>query len=337
MALVLRCGIGGGVKTLIHRFPGVIGAVLALADAVALVCRAGGVVGGVAVDEVVVEVLFTGQIGAPGRHAHGAVVQCAEHLGAAWIAGGSHAQVTGQRAADGHGRHGTDAPMQARTGYPLPLTRGIPSNFQHTDAMGGLLLAHLVHRALAPAILQLGERQTIGMQGGVDVLVVDDQQTMLVGRILEGKEMHAVVVVAGLQQLGLPVLGGVLLPDRGIIQHRIAPAEEGPGAVTLGDQHLIEVRSGLCRHAGKAHQRGAAWSAWAALTTEQTTAKQTDSSQCQPALEYLTAAAVDDGVQIGRLTRVEAMVVYCSEVGVVMLVFLSHVLSVTGYDSERCC
>src|SRR5699024_291616 len=102
MALVGLDVIRGGIEARIDRFPGVVGAALAVADAVALVGRAGGVVGGVAVDEVVVEVLFTGQVGAPGGDAHGAVVQGAQHPGAGWITRGARAQGAAPR---GGARH----------------------------------------------------------------------------------------------------------------------------------------------------------------------------------------------------------------------------------------
>src|SRR5690606_7837451 len=114
MTLVRLLFIWSGVEAGIDGLPGVIGAALTLADAVTLVGRAAGVVGGVAVDEVVVEVLFAGQVGAPGSDAHGAVIQRAEHPGAAWVAGGAHTRITGQRAAEKHGRHGGDAPVVAR-------------------------------------------------------------------------------------------------------------------------------------------------------------------------------------------------------------------------------
>src|SRR5690606_25965570 len=152
MTLVRLLFIRSGVEAGIDGLPGVIGAALTLADAVTLVGRAAGVVGGVAVDEVVVEVLFAGQVGAPGSDAHGAVIQRAEHPGTAWVAGGAHTRITGQRAAEKHGRHGGDAPVVARACYPPPLAVGLPADFQHADTMGGLFLAHLRQRALAPTI-----------------------------------------------------------------------------------------------------------------------------------------------------------------------------------------
>src|SRR5690606_14019528 len=94
----------------------------------------------------------------------------------------------------------------------------------------------------------------VSMQGRVDVLVVDHQQAMLIGCLREREEVHAVMVVTGLQQLRLPVLGGVLQPDRGTVQYRIAPAEERLGAVTLGYQHPVEVGGGLCCYSAETQQ-----------------------------------------------------------------------------------
>src|SRR5690554_4776827 len=275
LALVGLAVIRGGVEALVHRFPGVVGAALAVADAVALVGRAGGVVGGVAVDEVVVEVLFAGQVGAPGGDAHGAVVQGAQHPGAGRITGGAHAPIAAQRAADGHRRHGADAPVVARAGHPLPLAVGTAADLQHADPVGSLLLAHLIDGALAAAIGQVGIAQAVGVQGRVDVLVVDHQQAMVIGCLLEGEEVHAVMVVTGLQQLCLPVLGGVLAPGRGIVQYRIAPAEERLGAVTLGHQHPVEVGRGLRRYSAETQQWPGRWRA-AALAAEQAGAEQAD-------------------------------------------------------------
>src|SRR5690606_12698957 len=153
--------------------------------------------------------------------------------------------------------------------------------------------------------------------------MVDHQQTMLIGCLREREEVHAVMVVTGLQQLRLPVLGGVLQPDRGTVQYRIAPAEERLGAVTLGYQHPVEVGGGLCCYSAETQQwtghRGAA-----ALAAEQAGAEQADGCQRQAAFEHLTAAAVDDAVQVRGLAGVEAAVVQRLEVGVVMVVFLSQ-------------
>ena len=218
----------------------------------------------------------------------------------------------------------------------MPLAVGTAADLQHADPVGSLLLAHLIDGALAAAIGQVGIAEAVSMQGRVDVLVVDHQQAMVIGCLLEGEEVHAVVVVTGLQQLCLPVLGGVLAPGRGIVQYRIAPAEERLGAVTLGHQHPVEVGRGLRRYSAETQQWPGRWRA-AALAAEQAGAEQADGCQRQTAFEHLTAAAVNDAVQVGGLAGVEAAVVQRLEVGVVMVVFLSHAAVLIECGSGRCC
>src|SRR5690606_41235815 len=94
-------------------------------------------------------------------------------------------------------------------------------------------------------------------------------------------------------------LGAVRAADRGTVDYRIAPGDERLAAVALGYQQPVEVGGGLCCYSAETQQwtghRGAA-----ALAAEQAGAEQADGCQRQAAFEHLTAAAVDDAVQIGR-------------------------------------
>ena len=116
--------------------------------------------------------------------------------------------------------------------------------------MGRLLLAHLLQRASA-----VDHADAVGMQRRVDVFMVDGQETVAVGRVGEREEMHAVVVVAGLLELGVPIVAGIRLPLGCVGMHRIAPGEEHPGAVTRRHLDPVEVRVELGRNTFEAEQR----------------------------------------------------------------------------------
>ena len=93
--------------------------------------------------EVTVEVLFTGEIRAPGREAVGAVVQGAEHAGAAGVGLGLHQRVAGGRAADLHWRVAGDAAVGLRVEDDLPLV-AVLTDVDHRGAVRGLRLQNLV-------------------------------------------------------------------------------------------------------------------------------------------------------------------------------------------------
>ena len=70
--------------------------------------------------EVEREVLFARQVGAPRRHAAGAVVERAEHQAARRVGRGLHQRVAGGRAADRERRGGGEAARVARRPHHLP-------------------------------------------------------------------------------------------------------------------------------------------------------------------------------------------------------------------------
>ncbi|MNZ84979.1 hypothetical protein D3C78_1037530 [compost metagenome] len=158
------------------------------------------------------------------------------------------------------------------------------------------------------------------MQGRVDVLVVDRQQTMAVRRVRKGEEVHAVVVVAGLLELRLPVVAGVGPPGRRVGQHRIAPGEERPRRVARRHQHPVEVRRRLHRHAREAEQRRLGEQ----LAAAEHAAEQAQRRQAEAALEQVAPALVDQLVETGVAAGVDRLVVVGGQRRVELLEVLGH-------------
>src|SRR5690606_3639673 len=101
-----------------------VGAVVLLAHLVALLHgRQFGVL--VRGGEVVLEVLLAGQIGAPGGHAVGAVTEGADGLATTGVGLGAQQGVAGGGAADGNGRAGVDAAVEAGADIELPEAVGV--------------------------------------------------------------------------------------------------------------------------------------------------------------------------------------------------------------------
>ena len=224
--------------------------------------------------------------------------------------------MAGQRPGNGHLRQRAEAPVVARRQYPLPLALGILAHFNDAQTVGRLLLAHLFQ--WAPAFLQT---HAVGVQRRVDVLVIDHQQAAAVRRVGEREEMHAVVVVAGLLELRLPVIAGIGLPLRRIGQHRIAPGEEHPRAVPRRHLDPVELRVELRRNALETDQsRGSDSSPG----TGQTAAEKGDAGQAQAALEQAAAALVDDILQRRVAAGVDRLVVMGGDAGVKIAEILLH-------------
>ena len=309
--------VGRGVEARVGGFPGVVFTGAAAGQAVALVRHPRGVIGRVAVDKVVGPVFLAGEEGAPGRDAGGAVVQGAEHLQAARVAGGLHQRMGGQRAGQTDRREHADTAVVGRVHDPLPLAVGPLFHLDHRDAVGRLLLAHLVERPWLALIDLAG-----GVQRWIDVLVIHHQQATL-AFAGEGEEVHAVVVVAGLLELGLPVVAGVRVPGWSARFHRITPGEERHGAVALGHQHAVEGRIDLHRHALEVQQRaGAGLAAGADATGEEA-----QRGQGQTALEHVAPARVEQLGQRRIGAGVDGDVVVGVQAGVELAVLVHQEIS----------
>ncbi|MNZ37907.1 hypothetical protein D3C78_553680 [compost metagenome] len=331
-------GVWRGVEAWVNRFPGVVVAGTMVGDSVAPVGNPRGVVILVAVDEVLVPVFLADQIGAPWRDAHRAIVEGAEHRPPVRVAGGLHRLVPGQRTAQLHRRAAGDAPVVGRTGDALPLAGGVIAHLDHTQAVGGDLLAHLVRRPATAAIGALLEGQAARVQGLVDGFVVDHQQAVAVGVVREGEVVHAVVVVAGLQFLGAPVVRCVRTPGRRAGKHRVAPGEERPRAVAFGDHHTVELRVLLHRHALEAEQRRRLRPERAGRN--QAAAEEAERAQRQAALEQAAPALVHQFVQRRVGSGVDRLVV---ERGQALVEVVAHRISselrapTPGIGSGRLC
>ena len=228
----------GVVEALVELFPAIAGAAGADAIAphrlVAAIDTAGGA-------EVTVEVLFTGEIRAPGREAVGAVVQRAEHTRAAGVGLGLHQRVAGGRAADLHRRVAGDAAVVLRVEDDLPLV-AVLTDVDHRGAVRVLRLQHLVG---GPRGHEVGAEQVLV----VAVLVVHHQQAFLARLAVNREEVHAVVVVADLARLFGAGVGAVRLPHRRVGEQGIAPGREGLRAVAFGNDDGVAAGGGDRREA----------------------------------------------------------------------------------------
>ena len=252
MAAMGLLRVGGGIKTRVHGFPGKVFAVVALAEPITLVGHPLPVVVPVPVDEIVGPVFLAGEVGAPGGKAHGAVGDGAEHGSACGIADRLQGVGTSGRAAQGHGRHAGNTAIVARVHHPLPLAILALAHFDHADTMSGLFLFDLCLWALPPTVSIPGKGRSLRVKKSKrHLFMVNHQQAMLIGGMVKRKEMHAVVVVAGLLQLVSPVVGGITAPGRCPHPDRITPGKQYPGGVALryGDPVKRHVR--LHRQRGK--------------------------------------------------------------------------------------
>ncbi len=182
--------------------------------------------------------------------------------------------------------------------------------------MGRLLLAHLFQRAAA-----IDHGDAFWMQRRVDVLVVDGQQAAAVGRVGEREEMHAVVVVAGLPELGLPIVAGIRLPLGCVGMHRIAPGEEHPGAVARRHLDTVEMRVELGRDTFEAEQRIAPGRGSHA---GHPAAEKGDAGQAEPTLEQPAPAVIDRLLQRHVAARIDRLVVMSAHARVKIGEILFH-------------
>ena len=125
--------------------------------------------------EVAVEVLLAGEVRAPRRVPHGAVVECAEHCRAVRVGGRLHAIVrivAAERATDRHRRLARDPAGVRRRPHDLPrvVAATAAADVDDVDAMGVDRLGRLLRR---PVGLAVGEEQTV-----VGVLAVLDDQPL---------------------------------------------------------------------------------------------------------------------------------------------------------------
>ena len=238
--------VPGRVEALVVRRPAVEAALL---HAPALLVR----VELVAAVEVVREVLFARQVGAPRRLAGSAVVEGAEHAAALRIGRGAQQRVAGGRPADREWRGGGEAARVAAGPHHLPAGAAAAAgialqlDLDHRDAVCRLRLADLLR---GPVLEAIGVQQAV-----VDVLMVRRQQAA--PRAVERVVVHAVVVHAHLHGLVGGAVAGVWLPRRHRAgdAHRLAPRRDRLGDITFG--HHQRVGTGR-RHALEAEPCAAA-------------------------------------------------------------------------------
>ena len=196
------------------------------------------------------EVLLGHEIGAPGRHAAGAVVDGAEDLGAGRIGIGLQPRMAGGGAGDLHRGLGGDAAVLGAVADHLPLAVDL-ADLDDAAAMGGHFDGDAIGIGVRHHDLALLDRDDAREhQVLVGVFVVDHEQAVL-GRAVDRDVAHEVVVVAELARLRLR--GLVQRVELGRVgEDRVAPAQEHVGVVAFGHV-VIGVDAG--RHLGEAELR----------------------------------------------------------------------------------
>ena len=196
---------------------------------------------GVRAAKAVREVFLARQVGAPWRFAVGAVLECAQCVGASGVSLGAQQFVASSRATEANGGVAVNAAVERRALDKLPAI-ALALNLNHRHAFRGLGLAHF---------FGAGRRATVGVEVAiVGVFVVDCHQGP-VGVIGEGEQAHAVVVVAKLHFLlaGRAVAGRV--ERRACSLQRLAPTDENRSAVARWQADGV---GGGCVDAVKAQQ-----------------------------------------------------------------------------------
>ena len=222
-----------GVKALVELLP-LVGAVLAHAPA-ALVRRQV-----VAAAEVEHPVLLAAEVGAPGRHAAGAVVQGAAYGAAAGVDGGAHHRVAAGRAADVERRVHREAARIGRGTHHLP---------------GIALALHLVDRQ-AMGVLRLADffschaREAADMQQTVVGVFMVQRNQAAGGTAVEREIGQPVMVHAQLHRLLGRGVGRIRLEGRHVAGHtdRLAPGRQRRGHVTGRHHQLVaDTRRYACK------------------------------------------------------------------------------------------
>ena len=189
------------------------------------------------VDEVAVEVLLAREVGPPGSHAMGAVVDRAQHHVAGGVVARAQRRVTRRRARHADRRGAGDAPRVARRPHDRPAA-AVDPRLDDRHAVRRLRLRDLL-RGPGPHAVRVQEPV-------VGVLVVDDEQA--VRRRHRGSLDHREVVERVVVHAGLLRLVGRrvrrVLAERRSVRHRVAPRVEHVGLVSLGHDDRIGLRRG---------------------------------------------------------------------------------------------
>ena len=240
-------------------------------------------VGGRRLAEVPVEVLLTGQVRAPRRVAHGAVVERAEDDRAGRVLRRLEEGVAGGGTGEGDGGGAGDA--AGETGRPLDPPGAVHLlDLDDRDAVGGEGLGRLGRRPVGDAV---GEEQAVvgvlvvlddQAVGAAPPLPVEEQTVELVGRasvedlgqqaaggvdVAQGgeREVDEPVVVhtplLGLLGGGVAGVGG----EGGAVGDGVAPGDEDLPPVPGGHDHGVEGADGDgCEPGRRRGQAGVAWS-----------------------------------------------------------------------------
>ncbi|MNG94252.1 hypothetical protein D3C79_532570 [compost metagenome] len=196
---------------------------------IALLFRRGLVIGLVGT-EIGIEILFAGQIGAPGGFAVSAVAESAQHLASGGIGRGLQQRMAGSRAAELHLGVGGDTAVIARRALHLPALAIPGALYRHDgNAVRRLGFTYVLQAGgLAAAV---GEQVLL-----IHVFVVDGHHAVIV---INREEAHAVIVVAKL----LFLIGGAVvalgIKCGGALHQRLPPGDQHLGAIPRRNQHFV--------------------------------------------------------------------------------------------------
>ena len=199
--------------------------------------------------KIAVEVLLTGEIGAPRGVAVGTVVQGAEDFHAARIGGSPHQRMARGRTGDAARRVAGDPPVEAGRAPHFPAAVARRLHVNDVDAVAGLLRAHHVAGDRSGRIVR--RRGDVMDERRIDVFAVRDEQPPRVVAPGGRKEMHAVGVRAVAVQLRRLVHRAARIPVRRV-REGVAPRDQHPGGVAVRHAHRITHRGDVRWHGGEA-------------------------------------------------------------------------------------
>ena len=117
----------------------------------------------------------------------------------------------------------------------MPFTVTVFFHFNDTDTVSRLFFFDIVGQTFAIAIIN----QSIGMDGGINVFMIDHHQATIIV-VGKGKKVHAIMVITSLFQLFLPGITGIGFPFCCSCFHRITPGEEGFCLIAIRDHDFIK-------------------------------------------------------------------------------------------------
>ena len=169
--------------------------------------------------KVTIEVLFTGQVGAPGGFTVSTVIKCTQYFPAGSVCRGFHQVMASSRACDRHLGIGGDTTVIAGILQVFPAISGT-LDFENRYTVGCLGFFNIIsgHR-----FTLVGKQQLI-----VGVLIVYSKQGTI---FRKREEAHTIGIVTELTRLGAAWLQAIFIKCWRAIKDRVTPGDQWPGNV----------------------------------------------------------------------------------------------------------